>query len=81
MVGSRGGRALESDQGKVRHEAKLDGEYLIGTGDAVGRDRASPYGPVMQTERLSSAQKSVLAALEVRPPRRFLQLPTPTKTH
>jgi hypothetical protein len=39
----------------------------------------SPYGLVMQTNRVNSEQKSVLDALELKPPKRFLQLPTPTK--
>jgi len=39
----------------------------------------SQYGMVMQTNRVSSEQKSVLDALELKPPKRFLQLPTPTK--
>jgi len=39
----------------------------------------SSYGRVMQTNRVNSAQKSVLDALELKPPKRFLQLPTPGK--
>jgi transposase len=39
----------------------------------------SEHGPVIQTNRVSSQQKSVLDALELKPPKRFLQLPTPTK--
>jgi len=39
----------------------------------------SSYGMVMQTNRVNSEQKSVLDALELKPPKRFLQLPTPTK--
>ena len=39
----------------------------------------SPYGMVMQTNRLNGEQKRVLDALELKPPKRFLQLPTPTK--
>ena len=41
--------------------------------------QASPYGLVLQTNRVNSEQKSVLDALELKPPKRFLQLPTPTK--
>ena len=41
--------------------------------------QASPYGVVMQTNRVNSEQKSVLDALELKPPKRFLQLPTPNK--
>jgi len=41
--------------------------------------QASPYGPVLQTNRVTSEQKSVLDALELKPPKRFLQLPTPGK--
>lgn len=41
--------------------------------------QASPYGLVLQTNRVTSEQKIVLDALELKPPRRFLQLPTPTK--
>jgi hypothetical protein len=39
----------------------------------------SPYGLVLQTNRVTSEQKSVLDALEVKAPKRFLQLPTPSK--
>jgi transposase len=39
----------------------------------------SPYGLVLQTNRVNSDQKRVLEALELKPPKRFLQLPTPTK--
>lgn len=41
--------------------------------------QASPYGVVMQTNRVKSEQKSVLDALSIKPPQRFLQLPTPIK--
>ena len=40
----------------------------------------SQHGLVLQTNRVSSEQKRVLDALELKPPKRFLQLPTPTKT-
>jgi hypothetical protein len=39
----------------------------------------SSYGLVLQTNRVNSEQKRVLDALELQPPKRFLQLPTPTK--
>jgi hypothetical protein len=39
--------------------------------------QASEYGTVKQTNRVSSAQKSVLDALGVKAPKRFLELPTP----
>ena len=39
----------------------------------------SEHGPVLQTNRVNSEQKSVLDALELKSPKRFLQLPTPTK--
>jgi len=41
--------------------------------------QASEYGTVKQTNRVSSAQKSVLAALNVKAPKRFVELPTPLK--
>jgi hypothetical protein len=41
----------------------------------------SQYGQVIQTNRVSSQQKSVLDALDLKAPKRFLQLPTPTKTN
>ena len=40
----------------------------------------SQYGPVIQTNRVNSEQKNVLDALQLKPPPRFLQLPTPQKT-
>jgi ribosome maturation factor RimP len=42
--------------------------------------QSSEYGTVKQTNRVSSAQKSVLDALDVKPPKRFLELPTPLNT-
>jgi transposase len=42
--------------------------------------QASPYGSIHQTNRVTNAQKSVLDALNIKPPKRFLQLPTPLKT-
>jgi hypothetical protein len=39
----------------------------------------SPYGTVTQTNRVSNRQKSVPDALDIKPPERFLQLPTPAK--
>jgi len=67
-------RIAENETGQSWHQIKKSFHQLfVGFHD-------TPHGRISQTNKLTGEQKSVLNALKLKPPKRYLEVPTPKTT-
>src|SRR5690554_379961 len=67
-------RIAENESGQSWHQLKKSFHQLfVGFHD-------TPHGRISQTNKLTTEQKTVLNALKLKPPKRYLEVPTPKTT-
>jgi len=66
-------RIAENESGETWHQLKRIFRPLLVA------EHATQHGNIAQTNKLTSDQKRVLDAVNIKPPKRYLEIPTPKK--